>query len=111
MHPYYGFSYPYQMFRAPDPSDVTQFKHSADQFMAPTLEMYHLLTQLSHSNDLALKIKEAASKSEHQKVEDYIKSAGVKSSFTLTYSPEGLILMLKPQDPGACFGIRLSICW
>ncbi|SEM56189.1 hypothetical protein [Paenibacillus sp. OV219] len=114
MHAYYRYGHPYGAYRAPttpDPSDVTQFKYSANQFMVPTLEMYHLLTQLSQSADLAKNIKEAASKSEHSKAVSLIQAAGVKSPFGLTYSPEGLILTFNPADQSACFSIRMSLCW
>lgn len=98
--------------RAPiDPSDVTQFQHSASEFMVPALELYHLLTQLSHNAEFARNIREAASKSDHNKVVSLIHSAGVKSPFDLTYSPEGIILTFNPTDPSSCFAIRTSLCW
>ncbi|RAP75190.1 hypothetical protein [Paenibacillus montanisoli] len=121
MNYYYGYpsasyAYPYWIGYAdrspsPDPADVTQFKHSASQFLVPTLEMYHLLNLLAHSPDLATEIKEAASKSDHKKVESLIRSSGFKTPVSVSYNPEGLQVTLSPLDSNACFAIRLSLCW
>jgi hypothetical protein len=120
-HYHYRHPYPHQYFYPPVPYpydfrqypevDDTIFHQSVEAFQTITKEASVILTRLSN-RDFAHKLMSAAQKGNQQEVDRLMKTIGIHTPITTTYTPSGLELKIHADVQGSpCCTLTMFLKW
>ncbi|PLT29914.1 hypothetical protein [Peribacillus deserti] len=102
----------YRFAMPQDPSDVRDFQASARRFIPLTQEIAQLLNAIGNNANFARQLKRAAAGGQNTRVNQLIRSAGVRTPFRAQINPDRIaIIFFPPTGTKACFGITVSLCW
>lgn len=124
-HPYYYNSpynrqyhrnllyyHPHDPIRNPPQLDPTMFMNSARQSKNLIKDGQLILDKIANSKPFSLEIMHAAQSSNKAKVEELIKSTGIKQKPQISYSPNGLtVTFINEQNDIDCCHLILKIRW
>lgn len=128
MHPYHPYYYHspydqqyhrnlpyYQTYysnRIPTQPDPTMFMNSARQTKNLLRDGQLILDKIANSKPFSLEIMRAAQSSNNAKVEELLKSTGIKQKPQIKYSPDGLtVTLINEQNNIDCCHLILKIRW
>ena len=107
--PYY---HPNYSIRNPPQLDPTMFMNSARQTKDLIKDGQFILDKIANSKPFSLEIMRAAQSSNKAKVEELIKSTGIKQKPQLSYTPNGLtVTFINEQNNIDCCHLILKIRW
>ncbi|MFD2046530.1 hypothetical protein ACFSTA_19505 [Ornithinibacillus salinisoli] len=92
--------------------DPDLFFKSAGAFKELLGDASVILNKLSEDENLAYQIMEAAQQNNKEKVEELIKSTGVKGTVDVDYNPDGIKLnMLSKVEETDCCKLTMALRW
>ncbi|WP_188455524.1 hypothetical protein [Virgibacillus oceani] len=104
----------YVPYVRPDFPDVNPnfFHESAGAFRQLLNDAAIILNKLADSREFAYKVMDAAQKNELDKVEELIRSTGIKGDIEVNYNPDGINLKMgsKIEDTECC-KLDMAIRW
>ncbi|WP_102274013.1 hypothetical protein [Cytobacillus massiliigabonensis] len=114
-HPYGSpsyFYYPQHTYRQYPDVDPGMFMTSAKDMAIIMKDASHLLAEMAKSRKYSFDLMTAAQQSKMDKVEQMIKSTGIKIIPKVTYTPDGLNLHFDSgKDYNDCCKLALKLRW
>ncbi|KOP80057.1 hypothetical protein AN957_22465 [Cytobacillus solani] len=112
-YPYCNYYYsPHNTYRQYQNVDPGMFMTSAKDMAIIMKEASHLLAEMAKSKKFSFDLMTAAQQSKMEKVEQLIKSTGIKVIPKVTYTPDGLNLHFDSgKDYNDCCKLTLKLRW